>query len=69
MMFKLHIIWKAFEAFVHDECDYLMFQVREMTLEEKKSLLFFTTGNDKAPIGGLGSLHFVIQRNDADTER
>ena len=54
---------------MHDECDYLMLQVREMTLEEKKSLLFFTTGNDRAPIGGLGSLHFVIQRNDADTER
>ncbi|MCO5611487.1 hypothetical protein L7F22_065740 [Adiantum nelumboides] len=43
--------------------------VKEMTLEEKKSLLFFTTGNDRAPVGGLGSLQFIIQRNDGETDR
>ncbi|CAN6482306.1 unnamed protein product [Victoria cruziana] len=43
--------------------------VREMSLEEKKALLFFTTGNDRAPIGGLGSLPFIIIRNGDDTDR
>ncbi|KAI5073199.1 hypothetical protein GOP47_0011212 [Adiantum capillus-veneris] len=43
--------------------------VKEMPLEEKKSLLFFTTGNDRAPVGGLGSLQFIIQRNDGETDR
>ncbi|KAH9314061.1 hypothetical protein KI387_022688, partial [Taxus chinensis] len=43
--------------------------VKEMSFEEKKSLLFFTTGNDRAPIGGLGSLRFIIGRNGDDTDR
>ncbi|MCO5552190.1 hypothetical protein L7F22_005702 [Adiantum nelumboides] len=43
--------------------------VKETSLEEKKSLLFFTTGNDRAPVGGLGSLQFIIQRNDGETDR
>ncbi|XP_049935460.1 uncharacterized protein LOC116260292 isoform X3 [Nymphaea colorata] len=43
--------------------------VHKMSLEEKKALLFFTTGNDRAPIGGLGSLPFVIIRNGDDTDR
>lgn len=40
-----------------------------MSLEEKKQLLFFTTGNDRAPVGGLGTLKFIIQRNGDDTDR
>lgn len=43
--------------------------IREMSLTEKKSLLFFTTGNDRAPIGGLRSLKFNIVRNGDDTDR
>ncbi|XP_002985532.2 probable E3 ubiquitin-protein ligase HERC4 [Selaginella moellendorffii] len=43
--------------------------VKEMSVEEKKQLLFFTTGNDRAPVGGLGSLKLIIQRNGDDTER
>jgi len=43
--------------------------IREMSFTEKKSLLFFTTGNDRAPIGGLGSLKFNIVRNGDDTDR
>lgn len=44
-------------------------QVKSMSLEEKKQLLFFTTGNDRAPVGGLGTLKFIIQRNGDDTDR
>ncbi|KAG6544026.1 hypothetical protein Mapa_014549 [Marchantia paleacea] len=43
--------------------------VRAMPLEEKKQLLFFSTGNDRAPIGGLACLKFIIQRNGDDTNR
>lgn len=43
--------------------------VRSMSLEEKKALLFFTTGNDRAPVGGLGSLKFIIVRHGLDTDR
>ncbi|KAJ7531965.1 hypothetical protein O6H91_14G067000 [Diphasiastrum complanatum] len=43
--------------------------VKGMTIEEKKQLLFFTTGNDRAPVGGLASLKFIIQRNGDDTDR
>jgi len=43
--------------------------VKSMSLDEKKQLLFFTTGNDRAPVGGLGTLKFIIQRNGDDTDR
>ncbi|EME28106.1 ubiquitin-protein ligase E3 [Galdieria sulphuraria] len=43
--------------------------VDEMTLEEKLHLLFFVTGSDRAPVGGLGQLRFVIQRAGPDTDR
>ncbi|KAH7441352.1 hypothetical protein KP509_03G034500 [Ceratopteris richardii] len=43
--------------------------VKDMPLEEKKALLFFTTGNDRAPVGGLGCLPFIIQRNGGETDR
>lgn len=37
---------------------------------EKKRLLFFATGSDRVPIGGLGRLQFVIARNGAgDSDR
>lgn len=40
-----------------------------MSLDEKKQLLFFTTGNDRAPVGGLATLKFIITRNGDDTDR
>ncbi|KAJ3207866.1 putative E3 ubiquitin-protein ligase HTD2 [Entophlyctis luteolus] len=40
--------------------------VHGMTLEEQKMLLFFTTGSDRAPVGGLGNLTFVVARNGPD---
>ncbi|GJQ10768.1 hypothetical protein GpartN1_g2559.t1 [Galdieria partita] len=43
--------------------------VNEMTLEEKLHLLSFVTGSDRAPVGGLGQLRFVVQRAGPDTER
>jgi len=43
--------------------------VHGMSLEEKKQLLFFTTGSDRSPIGGLGKLNLVITRQVADTDR
>jgi len=39
--------------------------VHSMTLDEKKQFLFFTTGSDRSPIGGLGKLHLVITRQAA----
>ncbi|KAJ3028735.1 UNVERIFIED_CONTAM: putative E3 ubiquitin-protein ligase HTD2 [Siphonaria sp. JEL0065] len=43
--------------------------VHAMSLEEQKRLLFFTTGSDRAPVGGLGNLSFVIARNGPDSDR
>ena len=38
--------------------------------KEKKSFLQFVTGSDRAPIGGLGRLPIVVQRDGAgDTRR
>jgi len=43
--------------------------VHSMTLEQKKKLLFFSTGSDRSPIGGLGKLSFVITRHGEDSDR
>jgi len=41
--------------------------VHSLTGDEKKRLLSFSTGSDRAPIGGLGRLQFVItQSPDSD---
>jgi len=37
--------------------------VREYTLEKKKLLLSFVTGAHRAPLGGLGKMRFLIQRD------
>lgn len=37
--------------------------VRDYTLENKKLLLSFVTGAHRAPLGGLGKMRFVIQRD------
>jgi ubiquitin-protein ligase E3 A len=38
-------------------------------LEEKKKFLQFTTGSDRAPIKGLGSMEFIIMKHGNDTDR
>ncbi|CAO3657776.1 unnamed protein product [Umbelopsis ramanniana] len=43
--------------------------VHEFTDEEKKKLLFFATGSDRVPIGGLSKLQFVIAKNGGDSDR
>lgn len=43
--------------------------VHSLPLEQKKRLLFFTTGSDRSPIGGLGKLHLVITRHGPDSDR
>ena len=40
-----------------------------LTTALKKDLLNFVTASDRVPLGGLGNLLFVIQRNGPDTER
>ncbi len=39
----------------------------ELSLEEKKKFLKFFTGSDRAPIGGLGTLRCILQRNGTDS--
>eukprot|EP00826_Nyctotherus_ovalis_P015080 TRINITY_DN1424_c0_g1_i14.p1 TRINITY_DN1424_c0_g1~~TRINITY_DN1424_c0_g1_i14.p1 ORF type:complete len:288 (-),score=79.02 TRINITY_DN1424_c0_g1_i14:182-1045(-) len=34
--------------------------IHELTAEQQKRFLFFTTGSDRAPVGGLGSMAFHI---------
>ncbi|KAJ1656434.1 hypothetical protein IWQ61_003991 [Dispira simplex] len=43
--------------------------VHDFTDEQKKRLLFFTTGSDRVPIGGLGKLQFVIAKNGVNSDR
>lgn len=43
--------------------------VHALPLELKKKLLAFTTGSDRAPVGGLAKLKLVIARNGPDCER
>ncbi|KAJ3055483.1 putative E3 ubiquitin-protein ligase HTD2 [Rhizophlyctis rosea] len=43
--------------------------IHELTEVEKKRFLFFTTGSDRVPVGGLGSLSFTIARNGGDCDR
>eukprot|EP00743_Colponemidia_sp_Colp-15_P004605 GILK01004964.1.p1 GENE.GILK01004964.1~~GILK01004964.1.p1 ORF type:complete len:1287 (+),score=231.43 GILK01004964.1:166-3861(+) len=40
-----------------------------LSLEEKKMFLRFTTGSDRAPLGGLKNLNLLVQRNGPDSER
>eukprot|EP00899_Mesostigma_viride_P014895 jgi/Mesvir1/23406/Mv21098-RA.1 len=43
--------------------------VHSFSDDEKRKLLFFATGSDRAPIKGLASLPFVISRNGGDSDR
>ena len=40
-----------------------------MTLEQKQKFLKFFSGSDRAPIGGLAKLGFLVQRAGPDTNR
>uniref|UniRef100_A0A3Q1B6R8 Ubiquitin-protein ligase E3A n=1 Tax=Amphiprion ocellaris TaxID=80972 RepID=A0A3Q1B6R8_AMPOC len=37
--------------------------------EQKRFFLQFTTGTDRAPVGGLGKLKMIIAKNGSDTDR
>ena len=43
--------------------------VRSFSQEEKRMFLKFFTGSDRAPIGGLGNLRCVIQRDGTDSNK
>jgi len=53
-----HVVVRYFWAVVHS-----------LTLEQKKRFLFFCTGSDRAPIGGLGKLKLIIVRHGGETDR
>ena len=41
--------------------------VHSFDVENKRALLSFSTGCDRAPVGGLGKLQFVLQRSGDDS--
>jgi len=43
--------------------------VHELDIEQKKRLLFFATGSDRAPVGGLGNMSFTIMKNGEDNDQ
>ena len=43
--------------------------VHEFSDADKKMLLFFATGSDRVPVGGLAKLQFVIARNGGDSDQ
>ncbi|XP_072293818.1 ubiquitin-protein ligase E3A-like [Eucyclogobius newberryi] len=43
--------------------------IHSFSEEKKKLFLQFTTGTDRAPVGGLGKLKMIIARNGPDTDR
>ena len=43
--------------------------ISEMNLEQKKKLLKFSTGSNRAPIGGLKNVNFKVQRAGPDSNQ
>lgn len=43
--------------------------VHDMSTEDKKKLLQFTTGSARVPVGGLARLKLIIARNGPDCDR
>jgi hypothetical protein len=41
--------------------------VHSFSVDEKRALLAFATGCDRAPVGGLGKLGFILQRSGPDS--
>jgi len=48
---------------------YLWEVLNELSVEQQKKFLFFTTGSDRVPIGGLGKLQLVISKNGTDSDK
>jgi hypothetical protein len=42
--------------------------LQAFSLDQKRAFLRFTTGSDRAPVGGLAKLPLLIQRAGPDTE-
>ncbi|XP_024134815.1 ubiquitin-protein ligase E3A [Oryzias melastigma] len=43
--------------------------IHSFSEEQKRLFLQFTTGTDRAPVGGLGKLKMIIAKNGSDTDR
>jgi len=43
--------------------------VHEMSMDEKKRILAFTTGSDRVPIRGLSDMKFIISRQGPESDR
>ena len=43
--------------------------LHEFDHEQKKRFLAFTTGSDRAPVQGLGSMHLFVGKHGDDSER
>ncbi|CAD8049649.1 unnamed protein product [Paramecium primaurelia] len=43
--------------------------IHSLDEQQQKRFLFFSTGSDRVPVGGLKSLKFVIQKHGEDTEQ
>ncbi len=41
----------------------------DMDITQKRKFLSFTTGCDRAPVGGLGKLTLIVQRSGPDTNQ
>lgn len=75
--FKAQLLWKF--LFLTKFTFYLLLDfffdrefweiVHSFTDEQKRLFLQFTTGTDRAPVGGLGKLKMIIAKNGPDTER
>lgn len=43
--------------------------VHQMSEEDQRKLLQFTTGTDRVPVGGLSKLKMIIAMNGPDSDR
>lgn len=43
--------------------------VHEFDIEQKKRFLFFATGSDRAPVGGLGTMSFCVMKHGEDSDQ
>lgn len=43
--------------------------VHELSAEQKRKFLKFSTGSDRAPIRGLGNMRFIVDRAGPDSDR
>ena len=43
--------------------------LNEFNEEDRKLFLAFSTGSDRAPVGGLSEIAFIIGKNGLDSDR